>query len=452
MFIFNSHHNFFYLIRTLSYLLIAVGCFYLFKTEQIDLEIISLILLIFCCVAYPQLSHLFLCLAKSKFKGFLSQLYLVLDSLVVGMLINAMDFDANFILLLFLPVSFFAVISGGILLFIICVTGTLCSANISFHIFTVLNLTFDPIFMLFVNLIILLIVALVGFYVRFQYYKMDNTNKKLRQEQNRNLELSKQLAKYLPKQVWQMIFSGKEFDFSRPTRKKLTVFFADIQGFTMLSEMLEPEDLTFILNSYLNEVTQIAQKYGGTVDQFVGDAVMIFFGDSPKLNLTDAALNAIKMALEIRKQMHVLRQKWTKYGISNPLNIRMGINTGICSIGNFGTSQRMQYTIIGREVNLASRLESNCTAGEILVSKKTYDLIKHKVMCLDKGSITVKGFSHPVEIYEVVDFRESLGNDSDYLDINLPGFSLSLDFQKINHQEHDKIFHSLRKVVDALKT
>ena len=101
------------------------------------------------------------------------------------------------------------------------------------------------------------------------------------------------------------------------------------------------------------------------------------------------------MAIAMRKHMKVLRQQWRAQGITKPLEIRMGLNTGYCTVGNFGADTRMDYTIIGRDVNLASRLESASEAGEILISHETYSLIKDVIMCRDKGQITVKGFARP---------------------------------------------------------
>jgi len=294
-------------------------------------------------------------------------------------------------------------------------------------------------------------VAIAGNYVRIQYLSLIKANQSLEQEKQKSIDLSQQLAKYLAPQVWNMIFSEQKHAHLETTRKQLTIFCADIQGFTQLSEQLEAEMLTSLLNSYLQDISQIALNYGGTIDKFIGDSIMVFFGDQPSLGAKKDAMQAISMALTIRKHMHTMRRKWQKQGITQTLDIRMGINTGYCTIGNFGTEQRMEYTIIGREVNLASRLESCCTAGEILISQSTYLLIKDEVMCADKGKIQVKGFTLPIQIYEVIDFRHSLGENSDYFDVDLPGFSLSLDARKINYQSRSEIISALNKAIDELQ-
>ena len=149
-------------------------------------------------------------------------------------------------------------------------------------------------------------------------------------------------------------------------------------------------------------------KYGGTIDKFVGDCVMVFFGDPSTQGAKKDAVAAVSMGIAMRKQYEGATPAVAGPGITKPLEIRMGINTGYCTVGNFGADTRMDYTIIGREVNLASRLESASEAGEILISHETYSLIKDVIMCRDKGQIAVKGFSRPVQIYQVVDSRRDL--------------------------------------------
>src|SRR5690606_8073276 len=189
----------------------------------------------------------------------------------------------------------------------------------------------------------------------------------VKREQEKADRLARNLAKYLSPQVWASIFSGKKAVRLETQRKKLTVFFSDIKGFTELSEELEAEALTDLLNTYLNEMSKIALKYGGTIDKFVGDSIMVFFGDPNTQGARKDAVNAVSMAIAMRKHMKVLRQHWRSQGITKPLEIRMGINTGYCTVGNFGADTRMDYTIIGQEVNLASRLESAAEAGEVLI-------------------------------------------------------------------------------------
>nr|MBF0681824.1 adenylate/guanylate cyclase domain-containing protein [Pseudomonas sp.] len=246
-------------------------------------------------------------------------------------------------------------------------------------------------------------------------------------------------------------FSGKRSVRLETQRKKLTVFFSDIKGFTELSEELEAEALTDLLNNYLNEMSKITLKYGGTIDKFVGDCVMVFFGDPTSQGAKKDAVSAVSMAIAMRKHMKVLRQQWRAQGITKPMEIRMGINTGYCTVGNFGADTRMDYTIIGREVNLASRLESNADASEILISHETYSLIKDVIMCRDKGQIAVKGFSRPVQIYQVVDFRRDLGATASFVEHELPGFSMYLDTNGVQNFDKERVIQALNQAADKLR-
>jgi adenylate cyclase len=182
-------------------------------------------------------------------------------------------------------------------------------------------------------------------------------------------------------------------------RKKLTVFFSDIQGFTEITDTLEAEQLSKLLNGYLEEMTKIALRYGGTIDKFIGDAIMIFLGDPDSKGEKEDALACAEMALEMRECMHHQQRVWQSEGVATYLRIRMGINTGFCTVGNFGSEARMDYTIIGRSVNLASRLESIAQADQILVSQETHALINDKIDCIQKDKIKVKGIAYPVQTF-----------------------------------------------------
>ena len=294
-------------------------------------------------------------------------------------------------------------------------------------------------------------VCLIAFYIYKQGLHLAGTRTELKREQEKAARLARNLAKYLSPQVWESIFSGKKTVRLETQRKKLTVFFSDIRGFTELTEEMEAEALTELLNNYLNEMSKIALKFGGTIDKFIGDSVMVFFGDPNTQGAKKDALAATSMAIAMRKHMKVLRQQWRARGITKPLEIRMGINTGFCTVGNFGADTRMDYTIIGREVNLASRLESSAEAGEILISHETYSLIKDVIMCRDKGQATVKGFTRPVQVYQIVDFRRDLGATSSYLEHELPGFSMYLDTNSIQNYDKQRVIEALNQAAEKLR-
>ncbi|WP_419767897.1 adenylate/guanylate cyclase domain-containing protein [Arcobacter sp.] len=239
--------------------------------------------------------------------------------------------------------------------------------------------------------------------------------------------LSNKLAKYLSPQIFESIFSGKQDVQLESKRKYLTVFFSDIKGFTDLTDTIETESLTQLLNEYLDIMSSIAIKHGGTIDKYIGDSIMIFFGDPLSNGKVEDAVSCINMAIEMKEEMGRLRIKWQKDGITKPFHIRMGINSGYCTVGNFGSKNRLDYTIIGGVVNLASRLEANASPDEILISKETYMFIKDSVKCTKKEELNVKGISHPIQTYEV------LSNSSNSTIIEeQSGFNLILDLNEID--------------------
>lgn len=265
----------------------------------------------------------------------------------------------------------------------------------------------------------------------------------------RNIEaLASKLSKYLSPQVYESIFSGKKNAIIEASRKKLTVFFSDIKGFTEITDRLEPEVLSSLLNNYLNEMSKIALKYGGTIDKFVGDAILIFFGDPETKGEKEDAIACVSMAIEMRKRMQYLRAQWENQGISNPLEIRIGINTGYCNVGNFGSEDRLDYTIIGGEVNLASRLESNAETGEILVSHETFALIKEDITCEKKEEINVKGIAHKIQTYQVIENKKALAKKHKFFNEQFEGFTLKVD---LNSTKKERIILSLKKAMETLK-
>lgn len=271
------------------------------------------------------------------------------------------------------------------------------------------------------------------------------------EQQVRYTELAHNLSKYLSPQVWESIFFGRKTVKLESQRKKLTLFFSDIKGFTSLSEELEPEALTELLNHYLTEMSCIALEHGGTIDKFAGDSVIVFFGDPGSKGPKEDAIAAVSMALDMRKRMTVLRRQWKARGIEKPLEVRMGINTGYCTVGNFGADNRMDYTIIGQEVNLASRLESAAEAGHILISHETWSLIKDVILCQSMGEMQVKGFPRPVSTYRVLDFRRNMGTKENLIEFEIRGFSMSLDLDSIDPYEKKRILKSMASAAIKLK-
>ena len=263
-------------------------------------------------------------------------------------------------------------------------------------------------------------------------------NEEVRTKNEQLQALSNKLAKYLSRQVYKNIFEGKSDVKIESYRKKLTVFFSDIQGFTELTDRVESEVLTGALNRYLNEMSKIALDHGGTIDKYIGDAIMIFFGDPETLGEKEDALACVKMAIDMKKKLIEMRQEWDVLGVTEPLSVRMGINTGFCTVGNFGSEERLDYTIVGGAVNLASRLESAADTDEILISQDTFALVKDEIACKPKNEITVKGIAYPIMTYGVIDLLEMLEKEREHIKARLKGFNLTIDLDKLNYA--DKLY------------
>ena len=215
-------------------------------------------------------------------------------------------------------------------------------------------------------------------------------------------KLSLKLGKYLPPQIHKALFSG-QFDTGITTkRRKLTIFFSDIANFTSTSEGLQPEDLTRYLNEYFSEMTEIALSYGATIDKYIGDAMMVFFGDPESKGEREDARSCVHMALKMQQKIKKLQIKWKNEGFYEPFQIRMGINTGFCNVGNFGSEQRLTYTIIGGEVNIAQRLEAAAPSDGILMSYESYAHAQDLVDVEELNSITMKGISREIKVFSVI--------------------------------------------------
>jgi class 3 adenylate cyclase len=218
--------------------------------------------------------------------------------------------------------------------------------------------------------------------------------------------VSNQLAKYIPPQIHDALFAGKYDTEIKTRRRKLTVFFSDIRNFTSTSENLQPEDLTKYLNEYFSEMTKIAIDHGATIDKYIGDAMMVFFGDPETKGEREDARACVEMALKMQERMGELRDKWLNEGFADPFEVRIGINTGYCNVGNFGSDQRLTYTIIGGEVNVAARLESAAEANGILMSYETYAHVQDMVEVEQKEAIKMKGINREIKIYAVEGRKE----------------------------------------------
>jgi adenylate cyclase len=256
---------------------------------------------------------------------------------------------------------------------------------------------------------------------------------KLVSEKNRELEvLSTKLSKYLSPQVYSSIFTGQREVEIASARKKLTIFFSDIVDFTATTDDLESEELTSLLNRYLTEMSKIALEHGATLDKYIGDAFLAFFGDPETRGVRQDALACVRMAVAMQRRMQELQSEWRDAGLERPFQLRIGINTGYCTVGNFGSEDRMDYTIIGGEVNLASRLQSHAGPAGILLSHETYSLVKDSIAAEEQAAIQVKGFAKPVRNYKVLGQCGLMPSQRGIIREEQDSLTVILDLQKVD--------------------
>ena len=247
---------------------------------------------------------------------------------------------------------------------------------------------------------------------REKLYEKSKIDNQIIEEKSAQLEnLATRLAKYLSPQIYKSIFEEKQEVKSVHSRKNLTIFFSDIIQFTDLTDTMEPEKLAKVINSYLSEMTTIAVKSGGTIDKFIGDAIMVFFGDPETEGEVQDALKCVEMAILMRQRVEELQKHWKKMGVTNGLGIRMGISTGFCTVGNFGSDLRLDYTVLGSPVNLAARLQSAAERNGILIDENTNNLINDVVQTEKNNTITPKGFVRPIDTFILKDFKSQSHKD-----------------------------------------
>src|SRR5215470_3267465 len=265
-------------------------------------------------------------------------------------------------------------------------------------------------------------------------------------------QLSMKISRYLSPQIYKSIFSGQKDVTIHTERKKLTIFFSDIKDFTATTERLQPEQVTSLLNEYFTEMSNIALKHGGTIDKFVGDAILIFFGDPESKGEAEDAKACLHMAADMQHRLAELNVKWRNEGVENPFRVRMGINTGYCNVGNFGSADRMDYTIIGAEANLAARLQSIAEPGHIVVSYETYALVRDIVVAQELPPITMKGISRKVVPYAVEGMLDALGQKVEIFSEHMTGLDFYLDPSMVNVGSAERIRAVLQKAIAALDT
>jgi class 3 adenylate cyclase len=275
-------------------------------------------------------------------------------------------------------------------------------------------------------------------------------NKELESANDFLATLSMKISRYISPQIYTSIFSGKKDVTIHTERKKLTIFFSDIQNFTATTERLQPELITQLLNEYFTEMSNIALAHGGTIDKFIGDAMLIFFGDPETKGDVADAQACLKMAWAMQQRLAELNMTWRAAGIEEPFRARMGINSGYCNVGNFGSADRMDYTIIGAEANLAARLQSIAEPGKIVISYETYALVRGDVVAHELPPITMKGISREVIPYAVDNLIGLETGKRDILVERMTGMDFYLNPDAVSPVEAERIRAILNEAITAL--
>ena len=239
--------------------------------------------------------------------------------------------------------------------------------------------------------------------------EMDRLNHRLEarvEEQMAELVRTGELKRFMPHQVAESLLAGNLPASEGFERRKVTLLFADMVGFTDLSDSLEPEELAELLNQYLREMSSVAVAHGGTLDNYMGDGLMVLFGAPKRADEAAQARSAIRAAFAMKDRCDELAGDIRSRGIPADLRIRVGVNTGHCTVGVFGSDLMRAYKAVGFVVNMAARLQTAADPGTVLAGFRTYALVKDRVRATQREPLSLKGAARPVEAWEILELVE----------------------------------------------
>jgi adenylate cyclase len=317
--------------------------------------------------------------------------HFVIDALITGGWCSLTLFHPWFSVVIIIGQNALCLMTGGARLYLKGILATGVGALFA-GAATGFELNADPIPVATVMSVVLMLAYInVAASVSYAQARMlRKTYLELKEKKQQIEDIALKIAKYLSPQIYRSIFEGEREVKIETRQRKLTVFFSDIAGFTSKTESTPLVELESWLNTYLQHMTDIALRHDGTVDKFIGDAVMVFFGDPRSRGAANDAVRCLEMALEMRACAKALG-----------VDVRIGVNTGDCVVGNFGSEQHMEYTIIGGAVNLAARLESRSEPGGILISDTTWALVADRVRCRPGDTLWVKGIDRAITTHWV---------------------------------------------------
>ena len=387
--------NIFHIHRVLQYL---IGSLLILSSWHHYDAKISILAVLIVMILYQSLALLLNTKLNLSISGKITVLIVFIDGIITGLLIH---FCGHY--------HHLSIGIGGLFLFVYVRAFSIITfaaiAGVSGAIFITTIFPLPLHYISHSNEIILLNMLGIFFVVfcfeRGCHEKILNEKLELQFNVNTTLKLHiHSLSKYLSPRLSQSIIAGNHVQVDA-IDKPLTVFFSDIEGFSQLSEQLNPEKLSWLVNSYLSEMSEIVFRFGGTLDKMIGDSIMVFFGDPNTRGRQRDAIACVCMAIAMRESMRRLKTRWENDGIKNPPSIRMGINSGECRVGNFGTESILDYTVLGNTVNLANHLESTADADEILITEDTYKLVKSTVECTEKKLAGYQWLSKTLTLYSV---------------------------------------------------
>ncbi len=266
-------------------------------------------------------------------------------------------------------------------------------------------------------------------------------------ERHQNVVIKGMFSQYVNKDVVNELIGHPEKLRLGGERKNITILFSDIAGFTTFAENKSPEELVRFINEYLNAMTDLVLQYGGTLDKYLGDAVMAFWG--APIETDDHAFNACLTALKMQEKLAEMRDLWSASG-EVQIRIRIGINTGDVIVGNIGGEKRFDYTVLGDDVNLASRLEgANKEYGtNIMIGESTYEACKEKILARELDIIRVKGKKKPAKVFELISIKGDEKAEKALEEIHLYQQAIELYRLRSFDAAHDYFKRSFEKLSD----
>ena len=275
----------------------------------------------------------------------------------------------------------------------------------------------------------------------------DATEAKLTEANSTLADFSQNLSRFVPKPVAEDLIQKGGASLATTERRDVTVFFSDIVGFTSLTERMEPEQLASVMADYFTEMTRICDKWGGTLDQFIGDAIVIFFGAPTSIGTEQDAVRAVSMALEMQSRLTAMQADWDAQGYTIPLKVRMGLSSGFCSVGNFGSDKRLHYTALGNTMNEAARIQQLSPAGKIWISDDCYLRIRDHIACEKVDEIQLRGRAHATQLYQPQPMMD--GEAENIILGRQTGFRLFVD--KTHIEDKDSVIDLLERALTLIK-